>query len=153
MTMAKASNEAAPRIGPVDRQQVEAILRLWQRAGLSTRPAGRDRPHLVAAEMAAHPDQWIGAWDGDRLVGVIVVTDDGRKGWLNRLAVDPDHRRRGIARLLVDSAEALLRKRGREVIAALIEEGNSASRKLCTALGYRHQPRVHYFVKKGREDA
>ena len=59
-----------------------------------------------------------------RLVGTVLGTHDGRKAWINRLAVSPAFRRRGIARLLVAEVEARMAALGLDIIAALIESQN-----------------------------
>ena len=75
----------------------DQIVALWKRSGLPFKPSGRDRKGAVQAQMVANPDFFLGAYEDDRLVGVVVATSDGRKGWINRLAVDPDFRGRGVA--------------------------------------------------------
>ena len=55
------------------------------------------------------PGGFIGAFADGKLVGIVVATHDGRKGWINRLAVHPDYRRRGIAKKLIEEAEEYLR--------------------------------------------
>lgn len=47
----------------------------------------------------------LGAWDGDRLVGAARVLSDGYFfATLTEILVDPDYRRRGIGRALMDRA-------------------------------------------------
>ena len=84
------------------------------------------------------------AEEAGRPVGVVIATNDGRKGWINRLAVSPDHRRRGIAAQLVRDVEARLQGAGIDVIAALIESHNQESLAFFRSLGYIHDERVEY---------
>jgi GNAT superfamily N-acetyltransferase len=88
------------------------------------------------------------------LVGVVLATNDGRKGWINRLAVLPEHRRQGYATRLVAEAEGVLRSVSITVIAALIEGGNDVSLALFERLGYAELPGgTHYLSKRESEDA
>jgi len=126
----------------------EEMTKLWSKARLSFRPSGRDSREVVAAEMKANPDFFLGAFGDDQLVGLVVVSCDLRKGWLNRLAVDPDHRRRGVAKNLIVEAEKVLRKRGIRIFCALIEEYNHASKELFKRCGYVEHRDIIYFSKR-----
>ena len=131
----------------------EAVIALWQRSGLpSIRPEGRDS----RSEFARQLDQGqivIGLEDGDKLIGVVVATNDTRKGWINRLAIDPDHRRKGYGAQLIHAAEAALHEIGLKVIAALIEDYNDASLALFKREGYAVHTDIYYASKRDAEAA
>src|SRR5665647_1146101 len=82
-------------------QDYDDVVRLWMEAGLPFRPQGRDRLERVAAELLGGTAVFLLAEAEGKSVGVVLGTHDGRKAWINRLAVAPAFRRRGIARLLV----------------------------------------------------
>lgn len=126
----------------------DQIVALWQNAGLSYKPEGRDRKDAVEAQMAASPGFFIGAFQNSQLVGVVVASTDGRRGWINRLAVDPNCRRRGVAKALVSEAEKTLRKRGMRVFCALIDTENAGSMQLFKNCGYREHRDIVYFSKR-----
>lgn len=129
------------------------ILALWARAGLSTRPAGRDAPDAFARQVASGQQRVLGLRVSGDLVAVAVLTHDGRKGWINRLAVDPDYQRRGLARRLVTEAERwFTQDLGLDIWAALIEGDNHDSQALFAALGFR-QHDVVYVSRRTRSDA
>ena len=95
----------------------------------------------------------IGLAADSRLIGVVVATHDTRKGWINRLAIDPDQRRKGYGAQLVHAAEDALHELGMQVIAALIEEHNEASLALFEKEGYALQPDIFYVSKRDSCDA
>jgi ribosomal protein S18 acetylase RimI-like enzyme len=129
------------------------ILALWGRAGLSVRPTGRDAADAFARQMAGGLQRVIGLREAGRLVAVAVLTHDGRRGWINRLAVDPARRRRGLAAHLIAEAERwFTQDLGLEVWAALIEGENRGSQALFDALGYRRHD-VVYVSKRTRPEA
>ena len=129
----------------------DAILALWQRAGLSSRPQGRDSREAFGAQLASGALA-LGFEDGGKLVACVVVTDDTRKGWINRLAVDPDFRRQGLAAQLIKEAEQALRGKGIHVFAALIHSDNAPSQNLFQHEGYKPLDIV-YVTKRDDEDA
>lgn len=130
----------------------DAILALWQAAGLSIRPKGRDSRPQFEAQIAGGTHTLLGVRDGERLVGVIIATHDGRKGWLNRLAVHPDYQRRGIGLHLIRAGEQALKSQGMQIIAALVEDWNEASLALMACAGYKLHPDVHYLTKREHDD-
>jgi ribosomal protein S18 acetylase RimI-like enzyme len=94
----------------------------------------------------------LGAYDNGKLVGVVLLTDDGRKGWINRLAVDPDYRRKGIAKSLIDKSEEIFRERGIHLFAALIEDWNIPSQELFHSKGYNKHNDIFYFTKRDSDE-
>jgi len=126
------------------------LLSLWQRAGLhSLKPQGRDSRAALAHQLASGVQAVLGLKVDGCLVGAVVTTHDGRKGWINRLVVDPDYRRRGYAARMLSAAEDVLREQGMQVIAALVESDNPASLALFCQAGYAEiDPHIHYLTKR-----
>lgn len=133
-------------------EDYDAVQRLWKEAGLSFRPRGRDRPDQVAAELQRGTAVFLVAEVDGELAGVVLGTQDGRKGWINRLAVVPSLRRRGIARLLVREVEARLAALGIEITAALIETPNQDSLAFFKKIGYGHDEEIEYVSKRRSAD-
>jgi ribosomal protein S18 acetylase RimI-like enzyme len=130
----------------------DAIIRLWKEAGLeSVRLQGRDSHDAFAAQLAAGQTV-IGLEDAGQLIGAVLVTHDTRKGWINRLAVHPHHRRKGYATELIAAAERELREMGFQIFAVLIEADNNASQELFAQEGYIAHDIV-YMSKRNSDDA
>jgi ribosomal protein S18 acetylase RimI-like enzyme len=126
----------------------EAIVSLWFRAGLPYKPGGRDSKASVAQQIMTNPDFFIGAFENGRLVGTVVLSSDMRKGWINRLAIDPDRRRQGLAKTLIEESEKTLRSHGLKIFCSLIEGPNKASRALFKKCGYAEHSDISYFSKR-----
>lgn len=131
----------------------EALIRLWMHAGLPFKPDGRDAPASVAHQLAQPMAIYLGAFQGEALIGAVLGTHDGRKGWINRLAVHPDYRGQGIGRALVDRVEARLHEQEIEIVAALVEDWNETSFEVFESLDYVHHPDIHYLSKRSHPDA
>lgn len=134
------------------RDELKLLGPLWKAAGLSHRPLGRDRETMLVQEWATNASGFIGAFDHEALVGSVLATDDGRRGWINRLAVLPSHRHRGLGLRLIKAAEDVLKTRGLLITAALIEDANEPSRKLFATAGYALLPDVLYYSKRESPD-
>jgi ribosomal protein S18 acetylase RimI-like enzyme len=131
----------------------DRIMALWQAAGLHIKPQGRDTRPEFERQLAGGTQTALGVEDDEgNLIGVVLATHDGRKGWINRLAVHPDHRRQGIGLALVEVAEQALRERGMRVIAALIEPDNEASLALFRAADYAEWEGLHYMSKRDSDE-
>jgi len=140
----------AVQIRPLLRSDYQAMIALFQVSGLNPKTKGRDSPRSFSEQLRRNRSSYLGAFDGDRLAGVVLGTSDTRKGWINRLAVHPDYRRRSIARRLVRACERVLRQQGLKMFAALIEPENRASEAFFRSLGYEILP-ILYARKKLRE--
>ncbi len=128
--------------------ELKEMTGVWERSGLPYRPRGRDSMPNLRREQRDDPQRFLGAFMSGRLVGVALMTDDGRKGWINRLAVVPEARGLGIAGKLIAECENILRRRGRRLFCVLIENYNADSMKLFEEAGYRREDEILYFAKR-----
>jgi ribosomal protein S18 acetylase RimI-like enzyme len=126
----------------------DEIISLWYRARLRFRPDGRDSKESMANQMMVNPDFFVGVFEDGRLVGTVVLSSDMRRGWINRLAVDPEYRRRGVAKTLIEESERILRNRGLKVFCSLIENSNKPSKALFKKCGYVEHTGISYFSKR-----
>jgi ribosomal protein S18 acetylase RimI-like enzyme len=126
----------------------DEIVSLWTRAGLPFKPKGRDSREALTAQMKMNPDFFLGAWENNHLVGTVIASCDTRRGWINRLAVDPDYRRRRIATALMAEAEKTLRERGTRILCAQIEGVNTASKAFLKTCGFVEHHDIVYFSKR-----
>ena len=97
----------------------QVVLSLWQQAGdvvLST-----DSLEEVPAAIHHSAALFLVAESEGRIMGTIIGTWDGRRGEFYRLAVSPEVRRRGVARMLLDTAENWITEQGCHRITALVE--------------------------------
>jgi ribosomal protein S18 acetylase RimI-like enzyme len=142
------------RVRTLSLDDYDRWISVWARAGLhSVRLQGRDSRVAFERQLAIGTHTMIGLDLNGDLVGVVLVTHDGRKGWINRLAVVPEYRGRGYAKRLVSEAQRVLEAQGMTVIAVLIEPENVASLRLFKALGYVETEGMHYLSRRDSADA
>ncbi len=124
------------------------VIKLWKEVGLPAKPGGRDSRRNIEKQIGLPNVLFLVAEAGGRIVGTVLATHDGRKGWINRLAVEAALRRRGLGSRLIAAAEKGLEAMGMEIFACLIEKINTASMGAFERHGYRKQPEICYFVKR-----
>lgn len=83
-----------------------------------------------------NPDTCFVAEIGEKIVGVIIVGNDGRRGYIYHTAVNPQYRKQGIARRLVDSAMQELKKCGINKVALVVFDRNENGNAFWEKIGF-----------------
>ncbi len=133
-------------------EHYDQMISAWNKSGLPIKPHGRDSREEIERRMSEFPGFFIGAFDDDTLASLVMASSDGRKGWINRLAVIPGYRGRGIARKLIKRAEQALIDSGIAIISCLVYENNHPSMALFESQGYEPWPDVVYLRKALKSD-
>jgi ribosomal protein S18 acetylase RimI-like enzyme len=144
------------KLRPLRAEDYENMIETWNKAGLSIRMKGRESKESIRKELKFVGAYFIGAFDkskGERPIGLVIANYDGRRGWINRIAILPEYRRRGVASALIDEAEKFLKKKGAMVIAALIDRSNNPSRRLFEKHGYNMNDEISYYAKRESPDS
>lgn len=121
---------------------------IWEKASLPYKPKGRDSRESIEQEIKLGCNQFLFAVINKKNVGAILVTHDGRKGWINRVAVIPEFRGKGVARKLVEAGENWLDDQGIGIYTCLIEDYNQDSLKVFEKMGYVPFEGIHYLTKR-----
>lgn len=124
------------------------LIDLWTASGLPYKPEGRDSREAMEKEFQRGISTYLIAEDQQKPIGTVLITHDGRKGWINRLAIIPGYRKRGIARQLITEAEKILDEQGIGIYACLIEGYNQTSLEVFQKLGYVDFEGIHYLTKR-----
>ncbi len=132
----------------------DSLMALWRECGLPLKPLGRDSRDRMERELSAGPGRlWVAETSGE-IIGAVLATHDGRKGWINRLAVAPAMRRRGLGMRLARLALDYLQKEcGLLISAILIEGDNPQSLALFSRLGFKPHPEIQYYALRNSRDA
>lgn len=129
-------------------EDYDLLMSLWEQAGLPCKPEGRDSRESIAKEMQTSTGSFVVVEIDNQAIGTVLVTHDGRKGWINRVAVIPKYRNKGIGRALVEYAEAMFQEQGIGIFACMIEDYNSSSMEVFQKLGYIEFHGMHYLTKR-----
>ena len=132
--------------------EYDTLMHVWHAAGLPCKPKGRDSREHIAREIRQGAGFFLVAELDGEMIGSVFGTSDGRKGWINRLAVLPEYQRQGIGHLLVRKAERRLHESGIEIIACLIETWNTVSLQAFERMGYVRHDDIIYFTKRKSPD-
>jgi predicted N-acetyltransferase YhbS len=115
---------------------LDTLVALYRASTLGERRPVDDRAAM--ADMLAHADLLVTAWDGERLVGVSrTLTDWSYVAYLADLAVDIDYQRRGIGVRLVEETRRALGPRSHIVLLAA-----PAAVGYYPKIGFTHHPRA-----------
>jgi ribosomal protein S18 acetylase RimI-like enzyme len=112
-----------------------AVIALWHAAGLTR--AWNDPERDIERKLRVQAEWFLVAELNGELIGSVMAGYDGRRGWLNYLAIAPGMRRRGYARALVESAETQLRAAGCPKLNLQVRAENPAAIAFYERLGYR----------------
>lgn len=126
----------------------QPVLKLWQQVKLPVKPRGRDRYRHIKHEISLPNNIFLVAEAETGIIGSVIGTHDGRKGWINRLAVHPDFQHRGIATALVRAVEQKLGELGIDIIACLVEDHNRSSMQFFEKIGYQKHRDISYFSRR-----
>ena len=122
------------------REDRELVVQLWEDCGLVV--ASNDPRRDIDLKVAAQPDLlFVGESEGD-IVATVMVGYDGHRGWINYLATSPNHRRKGLGKMMMQHAESELAKLGCPKINLQIRDGNRSVLKFYESLGYSVEARV-----------
>jgi ribosomal protein S18 acetylase RimI-like enzyme len=124
---------------------IESVLELWVAAGSTAGVTDTNDDLRVTIKSAA--SSVIMAVTGSTVAGSIIVTFDGWRGNIYRLAVHPDYQRRGIARRLLAEAETWLRGQGAKRVAAVVEKDHSWAVGFWESTGFVLEPMDLRYVR------
>ena len=129
-------------VSPIADADVEGVIALWQRCGL-TRPWNDPASDIAFARRGANATILIGR-AGGALVATAMVGHDGHRGWVYYVAVEPDLQGKDFGRAMMAAAEDWLRRQGVTKAMLMVRPDNTNVQAFYDKLGYEVQERVVY---------
>jgi ribosomal protein S18 acetylase RimI-like enzyme len=111
-----------------------AVIALWSACGL-IRP-WNDPAKDIQRKIAVRDGGLFVGTVNDRVIASVMAGYEGHRGWINYLAVDPDHRRSGYGRTMMATAERFLAVAGCPKVALLLRVENAEVKSFYEKLGY-----------------
>ena len=122
----------------------DQVYQIW----LSCKGMGlndKDESHEgIERYLKRNPDTTFVAEEDDKIVGVIMAGNDGRRGYIHHTAVHPDYRHRGIGTGLVNSALEALKSLGINKVALVVFTRNEDGNAFCEKMGFTERTDLTY---------
>jgi ribosomal protein S18 acetylase RimI-like enzyme len=112
-----------------------AVILLWEQCDL-LRP-WNDPKKDIRRKLEVQPGMFIVGLLNDELIATAMTGYEGHRGWVNYLAVAPNHQGKGFGRKIMGEAEKLLAEAGCPKVNVQVRGTNSAAVEFYQRLGYR----------------
>ena len=111
-----------------------SIIDLWRRCDL-VRPW--NDPHKdIRRKLTCQPELFLVGEISGELVASVMAGFDGHRGWVNYLAVSPEHRNTGLGRKLMCYVEDALKARGCPKLSLQVRTTNQSVLEFYRRIGY-----------------
>ncbi|EJL6393596.1 GNAT family N-acetyltransferase [Vibrio navarrensis] len=131
-------------IRQMDISDYDSVMTLWgQTENLSLKDA--DSRASIAAYLAKNPGLSFVAIDGQDIVGAVLVGTDGRRGYLQHLAVGLHYRGQNIGQSLVQSATEALAQQGIAKTHLFVLSNNLSAQDFYLKLGWQARDEIRMF--------
>ena len=117
-----------------------AVVALWERCGLTR--TWNDPRKDIARKLAVQPELFLVAEADGAVVATVMAGYEGHRGWVNYLAVAPEHRGKGLGRALMQRVEESLKGRGCPKLNVQVRTANAEALQFYRRLGYAQDEAV-----------
>jgi len=128
-------------IRPYGSEDQSQVIALWK-AVFPDDPPWNDPVSVIRRKLTVQPELFLIGHVNDRIVATVIAGFDGVRGWIHHLAVHPAYRRKGIATMLMRSAEQGLEALGCPKVNLQVRATNTAVISFYRSLGYDVEERT-----------
>ena len=113
----------------------DAVVDLWRKCNLVV--PQNDPVEDIQRKLVFQPDLFFVALLDSKVIGSIMVGYEGHRGWMNYLAVLPEHQRQGYGRKLVEKAVDELKRLGCLKVNLQVRRSNVSVVEFYEHLGFK----------------
>ena len=113
----------------------QEVIQLWKRCGLVV--PHNDPKADIARKQKVQPEMFLVGVRAGRIVATVMAGYEGHRGWINYLAVEPEYRCKGLARLMMKTVEGMLLKMGCPKINLQVRETNTGVVEFYKRIGFK----------------
>jgi ribosomal protein S18 acetylase RimI-like enzyme len=122
-------------IKPYIPEYEKAVIELWERCALTK---SWNNPKLdIERKLRVNPEMFLVGIIDSKVAATVMGGYEGHRGWVNYLAVDPEYRRQGLGRQMMEAVEKKLLEKGCPKINLQIRTGNTAAVNFYDSIGYK----------------
>ena len=126
------------RLRPMQAEDYAAVLALWQSSsGMTLRQC--DSRQAITEYLHRNPQLSQVLWHDDELVGAVLVGTDGRRGYLQHLAVATRWQRQGLGKQLLAASITALQSAGIDKTHLFIHNDNASALAFYRHLGWQER--------------
>jgi ribosomal protein S18 acetylase RimI-like enzyme len=119
---------------PYQPRDQDELVALWELCALTR--SWNDPYRDIERKQVHDADNLVVLEKDGQVIGSIMIGYDGHRGWVNYLAVHPDHRRDGLGRLLMEEAEQRLVEMGCAKVNLQVRRSNEEAIEFYRRVGF-----------------
>ena len=112
-----------------------AVILLWEKCDLLR--SWNDPAKDIRRKLEIQPEMFIVGVLNEELVATAMAGYEGHRGWVNYLAVAPEHQGKGFGRAIMAEAEKLLEQAGCPKVNVQVRGTNGSAIDFYRRIGYR----------------
>lgn len=128
------------------KENINECLEFWASTpGVHLHDNGEDSPQGIGMYIDRNPGFSFVAEDNGKIIGAVLCGHDGRRGFVNHLAVATQYRRKGIASSLIRLSLEQLQKAGITKCALFVLNDNESGQSFYKNIGWQEETIVKTF--------
>ncbi|QSJ20929.1 GNAT family acetyltransferase [Nostoc sp. UHCC 0702] len=122
------------KVRPYQLDDEQQVIELWHRCNLVV--PWNDPKRDIELKLQFQPHLFLVAEMDSLIIASVMAGYEGHRGWINYLAVSPDYQCKGIGRLIMEAAEAELKKLGCVKVNLQVRSSNKSVIAFYEKLGF-----------------